>query len=122
MLMKSINVSRPTKPEEWDGDWRLIEYDPFTDISEWWLYRGDGSFTIRKIQHNVCDILDANQAELNSQLSSRWGEGKKVASIPLVVFESLGLDDALAAGDTAHMKRVLNDGDYAKLRTFKGNL
>jgi len=122
MSFQNLKKHRPKKPEEWDGDWRLVDYDPFTDTSEWYLYNNDNTVTIRKIAHNVDQLLDANQKELNAQLGARWGDGKKVASIPATMFEELGLDRALAEGDKAHFKRIINDGDYAKFRTFRGNI
>lgn len=110
------------KPKEWDGDWRLVDFDPFTDTSEWYLYNGDNTITIRKIAHNVDQLLDANAEEFNAHLNARWGDGKKVASIPPALFEELGLDKALQEGDKAHFKRIINDSDFAKFRTFGGRI
>lgn len=120
--LKKPTAKPPIKPQEWDGDWRLVDYDPFTDTSEWYLYNHDNTVTIRKIAHNVDQLLDANEDEFNAQLNARWGDGKKVASIPPTIFEDLGLDRALQEGDKAYFKRIINDGDFAKFRTFKGNI
>jgi hypothetical protein len=118
--MKAVNL--PSKPKEWDGDWRLVDYDPFTDISEWYLYNDDNTITLRKVQHNVDKLLSHNAEQFNSQLGDRWGDGKVVAKIPQNVFEDLGLDDAFANKDQAYISKVLNDSDNARLRTFKGNI
>tara|TARA_R110002126_G_scaffold285788_2_gene437012 strand:- start:1195 stop:1554 length:360 start_codon:yes stop_codon:yes gene_type:complete len=112
----------PQKPAEWDGNWRLVEYDPFSDQSEWYLYNNDNTVTFRKIQHNVDALLDSNTERFNDHLNSRWGDGRIVASIPTTVFEDLGLDKAFAQKDQAFIKKVLNNSDNARLRTFKGNI
>ena len=125
-MLQSLTNKAPTKPEEWDGNWRLVDYDPVSEISEWYLYDDTNpqkpQIHMRTIQHNVDAMLDANQAEFNAQLGARWGDGKKVATIPTNVAAALGLDDALAAGDRSFIRKVLNNSDYSKLRTFKGNL
>ena len=125
-MLQSLTSKAPTKPEEWDGNWRLVDYDPVSEISEWYLYDDTNpqkpKIHMRTIQHNVDAMLDANQAEFNAQLGARWGDGKKVATIPTNVAAALGLDDALAAGDRSFIRKVLNNSDYSKLRTFKGNL
>lgn len=125
-MLQSLTSKAPTKPEEWDGNWRLVDYDPVSEISDWYLYDDTNpqkpKIHMRTIQHNVDAMLDANQAEFNAQLGARWGDGKKVATIPTNVAAALGLDDALAAGDRSFVRKVLNNSDYSKLRTFKGNL
>ena len=125
-MLQSLTSKAPTKPEEWDGNWRLVDYDPVSEISEWYLYDDTNpqkpKIHMRTIQHNVDAMLDANQSEFNAQLGARWGDGKKVATIPTNVAAALGLDDALAAGDRSFIRKVLNNSDYSKLRTFKGNL
>ena len=116
-------MDAPSKPPEWDGDWRLIDFDPLTQISEWWLMHDDQkSFTIRRIQHRIDAFLDANMVERNANSGKRWGEGRKVATVPLLVFEKLGLNEAVQNGDQGYLNKVLNDADNAKLRTFEGRL
>ena len=126
-MLHSLNLkAAPPKPDEWDGDWRCIDYNPVEQISEWQMYEeapGGKKFVHRRvIQHNVNQVLDANQREFNAQLNSRWGDGKKVATVPKPIWAKLGLDEALANGDWTKINRTLNDSDYAKFRTFKGNL
>ncbi|MDJ0933734.1 hypothetical protein [Breoghania sp.] len=122
-MFKDVNVGIPTVDGQWDGDWRLVEYDHFTGISEWIKFATDGlSFTVRKVQHNIQDILDENAESYNDSLGSNWGDGRKVATIPLVLMEPLGVDDAIRNKDWRHMQKILNDSDFAKLRTFKGRV
>lgn len=126
-MLQSLNVKdAPPRPEEWDGDWKCIDYDPVEQISEWQLFEEtvDGKQFVhrRVIQHNVNQMLDANQREFNAQLGARWGNGKKVATVPTPVWSKLGLDDAFANGDWTKIKRTLNNSDYSRFRTFKGNL
>lgn len=115
-------LQAPDMTKEWDGNWRLIDWDPFSGISEWWLYHDDGSFTIRKVQHNTHAILQANANERAENAGKRWGDGRKVATIPLTVFNALGLDDAIANKDSGYLKKKLNDADFKNFRTFEGNL
>ena len=126
MALHSLSVAASApKPDDWDGDWRCVDYDPVTGVADWYLYdenQGKPRIHFRQVQYHIKAHLDANEREYNAQLGSRWGEGKKVASVPTVVWQGLGLDDALANGDMKKINRVLNDGDYAKLRTFKGQL
>ncbi len=126
-MLHSIDFKgAPPKPEDWDGDWQCIDYDPVEHVSEWQLYeetpRGEKFVHRRLIQHNINYLLDANQREFNAQLGSRWGAGKKVATVPTPIWSKLGLDDAFSNGDWTKIKRTLNDGEYSKFRTFKGNL
>lgn len=126
-MLQSINIKdAPPQPAEWDGDWRCIDYDPVEQVSEWQMYEEtvDGKKFVhrRVIQHNVNQMLDANQREFNAQLGSKWGDGKKVATVPTPVWARLGLDDAFSNGDWTKIKRVLNNSDFSRFRTFKGNL
>jgi len=126
-MLQSLSVKNaPPKPDDWDGNWRCVEHDPITQISEWYLYDDSDPhkpvIRIRKIQHNINAILDANKAELNAQNGVRWGDGKKVATIPEPIFEALGLNDALRNKDRRKFRQILNDGDFSKLRTFSGRL
>lgn len=125
-MLQSLNLKdAPPKPDDWDGEWRCIDYDPVEQVSEWQLYEEtlDGNFIHRRvIQHDVDAVLDANGREFNAQLNSRWGKGKKVATVPTPIWAKLGLDEAFSNGDWNKIKRTLNDSDFTKFRTFKGNL
>ena len=123
-MLLSLNIKdAPPKPDEWDGDWRCYAYSSATGVSEWQMFEELGSkqfIHIRRIQHNVDQMLSANQGEYNDQLNARWGDGKKVASVPTGVWHGLGLETAFQNNDWAKIKSVLNDHDNVKLRTFKG--
>jgi hypothetical protein len=103
-----------------DGDFTLLDYDYQTGVSKWVRYEPDGSTTIRTdtpVQH----ILDANTEDLNNSTGQRWGDGKRVASVPMDVYERY-LMEARKQGDKAFVKRFLNDSDNAKFRTFGGRI
>ncbi len=124
--MHLLNLNAPSQPEEWDGDWRLIDWDPYQRISQWQIIEtnSDSSLNIRirTVQHDVDKLLDANTVERNAMAGQRWGDGRKVASVPIPIAEELGLMDAWANKDQAFVNKKLNDGDFKALRTFEGNL
>lgn len=72
-------------------------------------------------QSLVDPILEANQARLNESQGKRWGDGQIVASIPLDFYYDR-IAPAKKAGDEAYVKRILNDGDFSKFRTFGGRV
>jgi hypothetical protein len=125
-MLQSFNVKdAPPKPDDWQGEWRCVDYDPVEQISEWYLYdenQGKPVVHIRRIQHNMEQMLADNQAEYNAQLNDRWGDGKKVAHIPMAIWHGLGMEEAMAEGNNGYIHRILNDPDYKKLRTFKGKI
>ncbi len=69
----------------------------------------------------VDPILEDNQRRLNDSAGQRFGDGQVVASIPMNLYFDK-IVPAKKAGDEAYIKRLLNDSDYAKLRTFGGRI
>lgn len=85
-----------------------------------WMMETEDQF-VTCTQTLVNPILDANQEEANNNLGKRWGDGKVAARIPLgLYFDKIA--PAKKAGDDAYIKRILNDSDYSKLRTFGGRV
>ena len=105
-----------------DGDWDLFDWDPVTGRTVWHMF--DGESDIFKTELPVENVCNVNQQFLNDSLNARWGDGKRVASIPLNVWhdENLGLDKAHIEGDDNYLSRWLNDGDNAAFRTFPGRV
>ncbi|MEN6642571.1 MAG: hypothetical protein ABFE08_09005 [Armatimonadia bacterium] len=78
------------------------------------------SFVI-ETQQDITAILEDNQIELNEVTSlDRFGEGKRVASIPLSIYCDLQKKGIVE--DQAAMRRWLNDPVNKVFRTFRGKL
>ena len=100
---------------------RHFDFDPATGINEIFHYNEDGSFAI-EAQQDVEPIAEASKRSFNafSGAKDKWGDGQRVASIPLVI-----LQDWMASGkirDQAFIKRWLNDPDNAVFRTRPGRV
>jgi hypothetical protein len=105
---------------DWNKDG---QYGHWIDVDE-----VTGSFEYGVTQ-DVSKILDANQAEYNAD-HGRWGELTKVASIPIGDFWQMVADGTINPDGTVndqievrkHLRKILNDIDYRKLRTRPGNI
>ena len=100
----------------WDGDWVLFAHDALTGIATWYNPKEN---LVRKTS-DVTKILQSNQADRADQ-SDRWGDGQRVASIPLDVYYTK-LAEAVEQDDRKYLKRFLNDGDNAAWRTREGSV
>ena len=102
-----------------DGDWELVEYTPSLKRSLWRYF--DGQKTHFRTTYEVDDILSANQVERNATSGQRWGEWRKVASIPAGLFyDNLGV--AQQNRDDKYINKFLNDADNRAFRTFEGRM
>lgn len=102
-----------------DGNWELMQYEPALKRSLWSYF--DGQKTHYRHTYEVDDILDVNRTEYNENHGKRFGEWRKVASIPSgIFFDSLGT--AAQNRDQAYINRFLNDSDNRAFRTFAGNI
>lgn len=102
-----------------DGDWQLWSHDPITGKRVWYLE--DDTTIIFRTETPVTDIIEDNKASFNASDGRRWGDGQVAASIPLDFYYRHILP-ARKAGDSAYIKRILNDPDYRAFRTFKGTV
>lgn len=100
---------------------REFSYDPLTGVRT--IFHGDedgNGFTLEK-QQDVSGIIEQAKGEANAVTSlDRWGDGKKVASVPMSIYA-----DWVATGkihDQAFIKRWLNDPDNALFRTRPGKV
>jgi len=103
-----------------DGAWRLFDYDFTTGRSVWVTDNPDGSTTVRT-DYPVENIVKDNRAHLLDSHGKRWGEGRRVASIPLNIYHEQ-LAEAQNQKDDKYMSRWLNDSDNAAFRTFQGQV
>ena len=106
-----------------EGGWSLFDYDFETGRSVWASRDSNGNEVFR-IDYPVENVIKANEESYADGLNQRWGEGRRVASIPLNVMydEKLGLDEAFNVGDEKYINKWLNDGDNAAFRTFPGRV
>lgn len=100
---------------------RFFEYDPQLRRTTWLVHDDDGNFRGCMVEQEIDEILEANAVAEKATLGQRFGEWQKVASVPLTLMEKTGLGDAIAARDKRFISKLLNDPDYRKLRTSRGN-
>lgn len=103
-----------------DGDWRLYDYDYQTGRSQWIMHNPDGSFTMRT-DYPVDKLIEQNRMELNESNGKRWGDGRRVASIPLNIYHEQ-LAEASHQQDDQYLSKWLNDSDHRAFRTFEGKV
>ena len=102
-----------------DGDWELFDHDPRSGRTVWRLF--DGAATHYRTDYPVDKILQDNAAAKSDMSGKGWGEGQRVASIPLnVYFDKLA--EATRQGDQNYISKWLNDSDNAGFRTFEGRV
>ncbi|WP_129415912.1 hypothetical protein [Mesorhizobium sp. Pch-S] len=102
------------------GDWRLFSHDAHSGVTRWFLDLGNGQMIVRT-DTPVDDLISDNAEAYSNSLSQNWGDGQRVASIPLDVYFSQ-LAEARKNGDRKYIKKWLNDSDNRKFRTFKGTV
>lgn len=90
-----------------------------------WKGDGEGNLVIRHSQ-DVAPLLDRNKAmATHNDGYSPSRELRRVASIPVILqmewIEKYGFNPVYAA-DKSVLKRLLNDPDYAYLRTAEGRI
>jgi hypothetical protein len=107
-----------TRPE--GGGWRVFEY--FRDIPKvsWAKMDDNQQMTVRTVMP-VDNILERNERLRNETTGERWGDGQKVASIPIHIWQR-ELAEAQREGDDKYVNRWLNDPDHKKFRTKDGKV
>ena len=86
-----------------------------------------GETILLKHEQDVSNILDANKRAQADAVGEKWGDFTRVASIPFAVVlewkDKYGINVmAPSEEDKARMVALLNDPDYAYLRTREGRL
>jgi hypothetical protein len=103
-----------------NGDWELFSYDPITQMKVETMDLGT-HVAVRRTYLASDELFSANNEKLADSLGKRWGDGQVAASIPLnLYFEKFA--EARKNQDSKYIRKLLNDSDYSKLRTFKGRL
>ena len=106
------------------GDWTLFSSYPAESTYSFVADVGDALIQY-KVQLDSDPVFTLNnEDEIDSQ-GKRFGDGRVVARIPqhlLFTNEVGNLGQAFAEGDRKHVRKVLNDSDFRKLRSFRGTL
>jgi len=97
---------------------RLFSRDAATGITKYWHVTGEGEYVIETVQDST-KILEANKRSYND-VSGKFGNHAKVASIPLSVYYELKKQGI--ADDPTALKEWLNQSDNEAFRTRSGTL
>jgi len=97
---------------------RLFSRDAATGITKYWHVTGEGEYVIETVQDST-KILEANKRSYND-VSGKFGNHAKVASIPLSVYYELKKQGI--ADDPTALKKWLNQSDNEAFRTRSGTL
>lgn len=106
-----------TNEDVWDGDWVLFSHDAGTGITVWYNPKED----LIKKTSAVDQILASNKADRSENANKRWGNGQRVASIPLDTYYTK-LAEAVEQDDRKYIAQFLNDSQNAAWRTKEGNV
>lgn len=105
-----------------DLTWMLFEDDPEIGRKVWLGYDATGAFRAAHVEQSIDSIIESNAEAEKATHGVRFGDYRRVASVPLTFFEKTGLGDAVDAGDKRYLSKVLNDADNAKFRTSRGRI
>lgn len=110
----------PTNLVTDDKGFAFLEMNTTTGVSTWVKFEPDGS-TIVRTDTPVDPLLNMNAQERAFNEGKRWGDGKKVASIPMAIWQR-ELADAVLQHDDKYVSKWLNDADHKSFRTFGGTV
>ena len=97
---------------------RLFSRDDDTGITRFWHVTGNGEFVVETVQ-DATKIVEANKRSYND-VSGKFGDHAKVASIPLSVYYELKKQGV--ADDPKALKKWLNKSENRAFRTREGTL
>lgn len=103
-----------------DGAWTLLDFQPDTGRQVWMTFQDDQM--IFRVDMPCEAIFDANQEAEIETMGRRFGDYRRVASIPHNLAYSSGVRDAIDQGDEKWLSRFMNDPDNRKLRTSRGRV
>lgn len=102
--------------------WVVLEHDPEIKRTTYVGYDDKGIPRGAHVEQEVDPILEQNALLRSANAGRKWGDYKPSASIPVTLFEKLGMQDAITAKDRKFISKVLNDSDYSKFRTSDGKV
>jgi hypothetical protein len=103
-----------------NGDWQPfhVSADGLTQVDRLVLDNGDEVY--RTTYYAADDPLyDLNETAYNASLGQRWKDGQVAARIPMAIW-AREIAPRQRDGNTASLKRWLNDPDHQAFRTFAG--
>lgn len=110
---------------------QLFDVDHFSGIVEHIGKNDQGKTVIQRTQ-NTNAILDANNQEMNGNISTGWkGDMHKVASIPLIIIDmwreelkakGVTNPDPLHKSNRQYFIAKINSSEWSKLRTKQGRV
>jgi len=103
-----------------DGDWVMIDHEFETGRSTW-MKEEDGKYLFR-VDMPINDILDSNNDALIDTIGRKFGDYRRIASVPHHLIYQNGLDEAVSQDDDKWLKRWFNDPDHQKFRTSRGRV
>ena len=103
-----------------DGDWVMIDHEFETGRSTW-MKEEDGKYLFR-VDMPINDILDSNNDALVETIGRKFGDYRRIASIPHHLVYQNGIDQAMSQDDHKWLNRWFNDSDNAKFRTSRGRV
>jgi len=104
------------------GDWVLVEVTE--DFRRWHLDLGNGQIIQRTEIIAPESFLAQNKEEYKETEGQKFGDFRKVGSVPLNLLYSSNtqLAEKMKEGDQDHLKWWLNRDENLPFRTFKGKL
>jgi hypothetical protein len=102
-----------------ENGWELVSHDERMGRTVWSYY--DGQATHYRTDYRVDNIVNDNKVAQAELAGKRWGDGQRIASIPLNVYFDQ-LEQAHKEGDDKYVSRWLNDGDNAAFRVKEGRV
>lgn len=99
---------------------RIIHENKDAGIRQFFHMNDEGDIGLQTVQ-DVTDIVEDNKASFNAtDERAKWGEGQKIASIPMAVYYDLKNRGII--GDDAKFKAWLNSPDNRFFRTRPGRV
>lgn len=99
---------------------RIIHHEADTGITQYFHGDDQGNIAIQTVQ-NVNDIIENNKTQFNAtEKHTRWGEGQKIASIPLSIFYAPWFQEIRR--DEKKLRAFLNDPNNRAFRTRQGTV
>ncbi len=99
---------------------RLLDYDPVYKVRRMFHPSTDGNSFIEEGTQDTTELISTNKALQNEYRPRGFGDGRRMASIPMVVWE--GLLRQGIANDRKKLKAWLNDPDNRAFRTMLGRI
>ena len=98
---------------------RLLDFDPVSRVRRMFHPASDGGSFVEEGTQEISGRIDINKA-LQNENRNGYGDGRRMASIPIVVWE-----DLMRRGITEDKKKLedwLNDPDNRVFRTMLGRI